>query len=167
MPCRAHYVTICCRFHCHQSHDLQQLLFQRPVRFNNHRRGLWMGQTKRSLHVPKSWTLLIFLVSIAQHCLNYQLPIPLEGVDFRVNKTRVSPLEIYHQLSHRMQSHLTKVEQVGAHYSSLYARLGLHRAVQWHRWMKTKPALHDVSGWMHASKNNVHPLVLPWLDDFA
>ena len=72
-----------------------------------------------------SWSVLH-----RQHCLNYQLPIPLEGVDFRVNKTHVSPLEIYHQLSHRMQSHLTKVEQVGAHYSSLYARWGLHRAVQ-------------------------------------
>ena len=90
MQSRAHYVTICCRFHCHQSHDLQQLLFQRPVRFNNHRRGLWMGQTKRSLHVPKSWTLLIFLVSIAQHCLNYQLPIPITNYQLPIPITNTS-----------------------------------------------------------------------------
>ena len=27
---------------------------------------------------------------------------------------------------------------------------------------KIQPALHDITGWMHASKNNVRPLVLPW-----
>ena len=32
---------------------------------------------------------------------------------------------------------------------------------------KIQPALHDVTGWMHASKTISHPLVLPWLDDFA
>ena len=31
---------------------------------------------------------------------------------------------------------------------------------------KIKLALHDITGWMHASKNNVRPLVLPWFDDF-
>ena len=32
--------------------------------------------------------------------------------------------------------------------------------------LKIQPALDDVTGWMHISKNNARPLILPWLDDF-
>ena len=32
---------------------------------------------------------------------------------------------------------------------------------------KLKLPLHDVDGWIHSSKNNKRPLILPWLDDFT
>ena len=61
------------------------------------------------------------------------------------------------------------VEWVAECYSSLYTWCSLHRAAKaandidgW----KLKPALHKVDGWMHLSKNDAHPLVLPWLVDF-
>ena len=57
----------------------------------------------------------------------------------------------------------TKVERVDARYSCLHVRcLELPKLPNDVDGWKIQPALHDITGWMHASNKNEYPFVLPW-----